>query len=273
VLADELQDPLLHRGPDRGALLGPGGRTGHFTGGGAELGQVGDGDLHLDLDLFRVRRLDHPHRATAGQERLDFFHRSHGGGEPDALGRFRQQLVQALQRQRQVRAAFRTGQRVHFVQDHGFDPAERFPRGRGEQQEQRLGCGDQHVRWGPGERAALFGGGVAGADPDADVGWWFAAAPGDLPDAREGGAQVALHVDRQGFQRGHVEHSAALLRIGGRAFGGQPVERVQEGGQGLAGSGGGHHQGVLTGRDGRPGLPLGPGGVGERFLEPLPGHR
>ena len=44
-----------------------------------------------------------------------------------------------------MRAALRAGDRVHLVEDHGLDPAERLARLRGEEQEQGLGRRDEDV--------------------------------------------------------------------------------------------------------------------------------
>ena len=63
-----------------------------------------------------------------------------------------EQRVQALQGQRQMRAALGRADRVHLVDDHRVDAAQRLPRRRGEQQEQRLGRGDQDVGRAPGEQ-------------------------------------------------------------------------------------------------------------------------
>ena len=71
--------------------------------------------------------------------------------------------LEALQRQRQVCAALRAGKRVDLVDDHPLDAAQRLARGRGEQQVERLGRGDEDVRRTLAERATLVGGRVAGA--------------------------------------------------------------------------------------------------------------
>ena len=57
-------------------------------------------------------------------------------------------------RQREVRAALGAGDGVHLVDDHRLDAAQRLAGRRGEQQEQRLGRGDQDV----GRRAWRTGG-------------------------------------------------------------------------------------------------------------------
>ena len=61
------------------------------------------------------------------------------------------------------------GDGVHLVDDHRLDAAQRLARGAGEQQEQRLGRGDEDVGGPAGEGAPLVGRGVAGADADPDL--------------------------------------------------------------------------------------------------------
>ena len=86
---------------------------------------------------------------------------------PIALGGLVEQRVEPLERQRQVGAALGAGDRVHLVDDHRLDAAQRLARLRGEEQEQRLGRRDEDVGRRAGERAALVGRGVAGADRHA----------------------------------------------------------------------------------------------------------
>lgn len=100
-----------------------------------------------------------------------------------------------------MRAAFGARDRVHLVQDHRLHARQRVARGRREHQEQRLRGGDQDVRRPGGQGTALGGRGVAGADAHLDLGFGQAQTYGLLADAREGAAQVAFHVDREGLER------------------------------------------------------------------------
>ncbi len=159
------------------------------------------------------------------------------------------------------------GHGVHLVHDDRLDPAQRLARLRGEHQEQRLGRGDQDVRRGGAEPAAVGRAGVAGAQPDGDVGGGDAEPVGGVPDAGQRRPQVALDVDGERLERGDVEHPAALLLLR-RGRGGEPVDRPQERRQRLAGAGRRDHQGVAAGRDGLPGADLGGGRLRERGLEP-----
>ena len=88
---------------------------------------------------------------------------------------------------------------------------------RGEQQEQRLGRGDQDV----GRRARPTGGARRpgcrrSASPTVMSGSGRPSRARGLADAGQRRAQVALDVDRQRLQRADVEHPAALPRVGRR---------------------------------------------------------
>ena len=161
---------------------------------GLQVGHVLDRDHDLQVEpLVAGRRRDRD-RPAAAEERRHLLRRPHGRGQPNPLcrpsfcrpsfcrplARLLTQGIQALQRQGQVRAALAARQRVHLVDDHGLYVAEGLPGLGGEQQEQRLGRGDQDVRRLAGQLAALVGGGVAGAHADPDVGLGQAKAPGGL---------------------------------------------------------------------------------------------
>ena len=67
-------------------------------------------------------------RAAAGQEGGDLLDRAHGGRQADPLGRPVQQLVEPVEGDGQVRAALGAGDRVHLVDDHRLDAAQRLAR-------------------------------------------------------------------------------------------------------------------------------------------------
>ena len=108
-----------------------------------------DRDDDLKLDLLRAGGLHHGHRPRPAEERGDLRRRPHRGRQPDPLRppgrRIRLQRVEPLKRQRQVRAPLGPGDRVDLVHDDRLDPAQRLPRLRGEQQEQRFRGGDEDV--------------------------------------------------------------------------------------------------------------------------------
>ena len=80
-------------------------------------------------------------------------------------------------------------------------PAQRLAGLGGEQEEQRLRRGDQHVGWAAGEEPAVGRRGVTGPDGDADVGRLEAEPGRRVADADQRRAQVALDVDREGLHR------------------------------------------------------------------------
>ena len=108
--------------------------------------------------------------------------------------------LQALDREREVRAALGAGDGVHLVEDQRLDAAQRLARRRGEHQVERLGRRDQDVGRLLDELAALLRRRVAGADADAQA----RLEPG------ERAAQVALDVVVERLERRDVEHAQAL---------------------------------------------------------------
>ena len=248
---DQVDDPALDRGPDARLAV-------------AELGHVLDRHDDLDLDRLGRRRGDDGHVLLPAEEPGHLIDRSHGRRQPDALGRPVEQGVEALEAQREVGAALAAGHRVDLVDDHGLDAAQRLAGLAGEDQEQRLGRGDQDVGRRAHERAALLGRGVAGAHRDRDVADGDARAGprhGAMPVERR--AQVAVHVDGERLERADVEDPAALGRLGRPRRGHQPVDRVQERGEGLARAGRGDDQRVVPVGDRVPRAALGGGRRGE----------
>ena len=108
--------------------------------------------------------------------------------------------LEPLDRERQVGAALRAGDRVHLVEDQRLDPAQGLARGRGEHQVERLRRRDQDVGRLLHELAPLLRRRVAGADADAEA----RLEPGERP------AQVALDVVVERLERRDVEHAQPL---------------------------------------------------------------
>ena len=143
---------------------------------------------------------------------------------------------------------------------------------RGEQQVQRLGRGDEDVGGLAPEQRPLARGRVAGAHRHRRDPVLHARLGRQAGDAGDGRAQVALDVDRQRLERRHVQHAAAVGRLG--RDGGPNISRsmrVQEGRQRLAAAGGREQQGGFPRRQRRPPQPLRVGGRRERPLEPRAG--
>ena len=212
VRRDEVDDALLDVWPDRGPALLPGRGTAEVLGQLAERGHVGQRYDDLEVPLLGRRRLHDLDRTAAGEIAGHLLHGANGRRQPDALRRFREQLVETLQRQRQVRAPLGTRHRVDLVDDDRLHAGERLSGARGEHEEQRLRSGDEDVGRRPDECPTVGGGGVAGADRDGDVGRRQSEPGGGVSDPDERGPQVALDVDGQGLERRDVEDPAALLR-------------------------------------------------------------
>ncbi len=289
VGADQLQQFVLQRRPNAVARFGTRGDLGVDNGAVdavehrlAELRHVFDRHHDLDVELFRHVRVDDGHRpelavAQPAEELADFFQRPLRRAQPDALERrafaahLHDELFEALQRERQVRAALGAGHRVDLVNDHDFDTRQGGPRLARQQEIERLRRGDEHVGRMLYQGAAFVGRGIAGAGTDADVGQRQAGALGLDGDAGERRLQVALDVVGQRLERADVQHAAAALLVGRRRLGGEPVERPQERRQGLAGTRGRGQQHVLALRDGVPPLLLGGRRRDECAREPGPG--
>ena len=104
VLADELEERRVDRGPDRVAL--------------ARLAHVLERDDDAQVELLARARVDELDGPAARDEATDLLQRALRGREPDALHRPADEALEPLEAERQVRAALRAGDRVHLVDDH-----------------------------------------------------------------------------------------------------------------------------------------------------------
>ncbi len=245
VRLDQVEDALLDVRPDRRTPLGAGRRPGHVAGRLAEGGHVLDRHHHLQLDRLLRGRRDHRDRPPARQEPGDLLDGPHRGGQADPLGgRVEQQRRAARARRRGGRRAWsatactsstitvstpRSASRAALVSSRKSDSG-------------------VVMRMSGGRRAKLRRS-SAGVSPerrrDRDVRLGQAEPGGGLPDAGQRDAEVALDVDGERLERADVEHPAAPARVVRRRRRGQAVERREEGGQRLAGSGRGDDQRVV----------------------------
>ncbi len=164
------------------------------------------------------------------------------------------------------------GQRVDLVDDDGLDGAERGPApGRRDEEVERLGRGDDEGARRPDHRRPLAGGGVAGADPDREVGRRQPELPRLRGDLGQRPLEVLGDVDGQRLQRRDVDDPRAGDRLAPGVGEVQAVDGHEEAGQRLAGARRRRDQRVLAGGDGWPGgllrrrRPL-----GEALPEPAP---
>ncbi len=134
VLEDQLEQAWMHRRPDaasegtrrRGAahrLLD------HLT----ERAHVLDGNDDLDVERLADARVDDRHRPgpavdAAAEEAGDLVERTLGRRETDPLEWLVGDLLEPLERQREVRAALRRGEGVDLVDDDRVDAAQRVAR-------------------------------------------------------------------------------------------------------------------------------------------------
>ena len=103
--------------------------------------------------------------ARPDEEAADLLERVLRGAQADPLDRRPPAWrLEALERQREVRAALGVRDGVDLVDDHRLDAAEHLARLRGEDQVQRLGRRDEDVGRVAEHRGALALGRVAGAD-------------------------------------------------------------------------------------------------------------
>src|SRR3974390_1689658 len=109
---------------------------------------------------------------TAGEEGGEGLHRLLGRGQADQLRTAPDLCLEALEREGEMASALVPGQRVDLVHDDGFHVPERLASpGRGGDEVERLGRGDEDMRRTSQHLRPLAGWRVAGADLDLDGLW------------------------------------------------------------------------------------------------------
>jgi hypothetical protein len=187
-----------------------------------------------------------------------------GGRQADALQPPAADMVQALERQREVRAAPRLEHGMDLVHDHHARALQHGARAlRGEQQVQRLGRGDEDVRRRFQHRRALVLRRVAGAHGRGDFD--FRAKRVNFA-ARLG--QILVDVGRQRLERRNVDDAHFVGQAGLQAFSEKAVDRGEKGGKGLPGARGRRNQRMLAAPDSAPAFELGGGGLAETAFPP-----
>ena len=109
-------------------LSAPAAGPDEVAGGLPELGHVLDRHDDLQVEGLGRRRVHDGHRAAAGQERGHLVERADRGRQPDPLSRALEQRIEPLEAEREVRAALGRAHRVHLVDDHRLDAAQRLAR-------------------------------------------------------------------------------------------------------------------------------------------------
>ena len=153
-------------------------------------------------------------RRGAAQEARDLVEVPLRRRQADALQRLVHDALEALERQRHVRAALGGHERMDLVHDHGVHRSQPIARVRGQQQEQRLGRGDEDVGRIALEPRALVGRRVAGANRHRRHVERHALRRGHVGDARERRAQVALDVHGERLERRQIQHAAPRVALG-----------------------------------------------------------
>ena len=179
------------------------------------------------------------------------------------------QRGQTFERQGQMRAALVRRHGVDFVDDDRARGRQHRTAGSGAEQDvEQLRGGDDDVRRAAAHAFPLAGRRVAGAHPGADFDIRQSALAQRLADAGERCLQVALDVVGQRLQRRDVDHLRGVCETACQPLADQPVDRRQERGEGLAGSGRGSNQGMAASLDRRPRLRLRRCRRGEAVGEP-----
>ncbi|MBV6412664.1 MAG: hypothetical protein OMOMHJEC_00447 [Xanthomonadales bacterium] len=222
-----------------------------------------------DVDDRAVGRAVGGDRRVADQKTRGLGQRALGRRQADPRQAPAAQRIQPFQRQREVRAALVAGERVDLVDDHAACAGEHRPPGlRSEQDVQRLRRGHEDVRRALAPARALGLRGVAAAHGAADRDRRPAEGLQFRRDPRQRAFQVQVHIVRQRLQRRDVDHPRAVVEGARKRLAREAIECVQEGGEGLAGTGRRGDQRVPALRDGRPGGGLRRGRRVESLREP-----
>ena len=140
---------------------------------------------------------------------------------------------------------------MDLVHDHGLDGGEDLAGSRGQHQVEALWGRDQDVWRVAQHAAAILGRGVSGAERHGQLGVPDLGESGGSCDSPQRGPQVALDVVGECLEGRHIQDPAALSLWGHLGLE-EAIDRPQEGGQRLAGAGGGVDQSVVAGCDGLP---------------------
>ena len=163
------------------------------------------------LDRLLRRRQAHPQQAIAAKGR------------------------QALEGEREMRAALVWRQGVDFIDDHGPGRCQDGTAGvRGQQNVKQFRRGDENVRRAPAHLCALALRRVAGAHQGADFDIGQATLAQGLADTGKGFFEVFLDVVRQRFQGRDIDDLRRVLEAAFEPLPHEAVDGREESGQGLA---------------------------------------
>ena len=206
---------------------------------------------------------------AAGEEVGDGLDGALGRGQSDAGDGAPGERVQALEREREMRAPLVAGDGVDLVDDRGADAREHGASARAREQDvERLRRGHQDVRGLPAHGLARRAWGVAGAHHRPDPRSRLAGLDQRAVDAFEGYLQVLVHIVAERLERRDVEHASRVGERRPAAVAHQGVDGGEKAGQRLAGAGGRRNQGVAARRHRLPRLLLARGRGAEVRGEP-----
>ena len=213
---------------------------------------------HFDreIDLALVAAVDDralAFRLGADEELRDLFDRLLRRRQADALELASARVLEALERQRQMRAAARFEHGVDFVDDHDPRGLQHLARALGgEQQIQRFGRGDEDVGRLAQHSRALALRRVAAAHGRGDPHRRIAHLLRELADLAARLGEVLVDVRGQRLQRRDVDDAHLVRQLAAlETFAKKLVDRRQEGGERLTRSGRRRDQRVLR-RGGSP---------------------
>ena len=229
---------------------------------------------HLDAEIQPPRMaLVHDRAGTAvaaGEPARDVGDRLLGRRQTQPQERAVGDMLQALERERQVRPAPGANHRVDLVDDDGPDGAQHEAAALRRQQEvERLRRGDQDVRRRSEHRRPIGRRRVTGADGGGDVRRVEARRARHRPDAPARFGEVLVDVRAERLQRRHVEDAHLVWQGSLQTLLQQLVDGRQERRERLARAGRRGDQGVMAVANGRPAAALRRRWLAKGFCEPL----
>ena len=208
-------------------------------------------DFHREIHLALVAPVDD--RARLAREKArDFLDRLLGRGQANPLQLPPADVVEALEREREVRAAARLQHGVDLVDDDHACRLEHHPRALGgEQQIERLGRGDEDVRRSAQHRRALVLRCVAAPHRRGDLRRVIVHGLGERANFAPRLGEVLVDIRRQRLERRDVDDPHLVRQpavVGPLAE--ELVDRGQEGGERLPRARGRRDERVLAAPDG-----------------------
>ena len=230
-------------------------------------------DLDGQIERARVSRIDNAGVGCwvsgAGKERGYVLDGLLCRRQADPLQAPAGEVLQPLERQRQVAPSLVAGHRVDLVHDDSAHRAQHLARAlRREDEIERLGRGDEDVGGAPYHLLPLRPRRVAGAHQRANLDIGQAQLLEHAPDLDQRLGQILLDVVRKRLERRDVHHLRPIGQSPGETLPQQRIDRGQERRERLARPGRRGNQRVLAGLDQRPGTLLRLGGRGKPGPEP-----